>query len=88
MNYFREKVSGNKKRYVDKEFDLDLSYITPRLIAMAIPGEGMKKLYRNNINDVKSFLEKKHYNQCKNSTSKTHCSKDSIIFTQLKYKII
>ncbi len=63
MEYLREKVSGNKKRYIDNNFNLDLSYITPRIIAMAIPGEGIEKIYRNNIIEVKKFLDLKHNNK-------------------------
>lgn len=63
MEYFRQKVSGNKKRYIDLDFNLDLSYITPRIIAMAIPGEGFDKIYRNNIYEVQSFLDQKHPNR-------------------------
>jgi hypothetical protein len=35
----RSAVSGNRKRYSDGIYDLDLSYINPRVIAMAFPGE-------------------------------------------------
>ena len=41
MNYLRTIVSGEKKRYIDENFNLDLSYITPRIIAMAFPGTGI-----------------------------------------------
>ena len=60
MDYFREKISGNKNRYTEEGFNLDLSYITPRIIAMANPGEGFRKLYRNSIDTVKKFLDKRH----------------------------
>ena len=30
-------VSGNKRRFIDSRFDLDLTYITDRLVAMALP---------------------------------------------------
>jgi len=52
INYIRSKVSGKKKRYKDRKYDLDLSYITPRLIAMAFPGSGLQTVYRNNIYSV------------------------------------
>lgn len=63
MDYLRKKISGNKRRHSELGFNLDLSYITPRVIAMAIPGEGISKLYRNNIEDIKDFLNIKHFDK-------------------------
>lgn len=60
VEFIREKVSGNKNRFKDEKYNLDLSYITPRLIAMAFPGEGFQTLYRNNANTVKQFINEKH----------------------------
>ncbi|MCQ2819908.1 MAG: hypothetical protein MJ252_21800 [archaeon] len=60
MNFFRKKVSGQKKRLVDDKYDLDLSYITPRIIAMAFPASGLEKLYRNSIDEVSEFIKEKH----------------------------
>ena len=60
VDILREKVSGNKNRYRDEKYNLDLSYITPRLIAMAFPGEGFQSLYRNNAKTVKEFIKEKH----------------------------
>jgi phosphatidylinositol-3,4,5-trisphosphate 3-phosphatase/dual-specificity protein phosphatase PTEN len=65
MDFLREKVSGNKRRFQDSDYNLDLSYITPKIIAMAFPGEGFKSLYRNRIGDVKSFLDKHHKDKYK-----------------------
>ena len=62
MNYIRTIVSGKKKRYIDDTFNLDLTYITPRIIAMAFPGSGITSLYRNKLSDVADFLNKKHSN--------------------------
>jgi phosphatidylinositol-3,4,5-trisphosphate 3-phosphatase/dual-specificity protein phosphatase PTEN len=50
MDYIREKVSGSKNRYKDEKFNLDLTYITFRLIAMSFPADKFfDKVYRNNI---------------------------------------
>jgi phosphatidylinositol-3,4,5-trisphosphate 3-phosphatase/dual-specificity protein phosphatase PTEN len=53
-------VSQKKIRFKDEQFNLDLSYITPRIIAMAYPASGVESLYRNKMNDVRDFLDSKH----------------------------
>ena len=58
-------VSKKKRRFENDEFDLDLSYITKRVIAMGFPSTGMEVLYRNNIKDVINFFEVRHHNQVK-----------------------
>lgn len=60
MNYLRTKVSGRKKRLVEDKYNLDLSYITTRLIAMAFPASNLEKFYRNDINSVSEYLKLKH----------------------------
>ena len=58
MNYIRTKFSGNKKRFIDEKFNLDLSYITNRIIAMAFPAIGIEKIYKNSMNSVKHDFNK------------------------------
>ena len=53
-------VSKKKKRYTDGEFDLDLSYVNPRIIAMGFPSLGAEKLFRNPMEEVEAFFEAKH----------------------------
>jgi hypothetical protein len=60
MNYFRKVASGKRNRYKTDHYDLDLTYITPRIIAMSFPASGMEKIYRNPIDKVAQFLEEKH----------------------------
>jgi len=40
MLFFRKLVSNKKIRYKDSEYNLDLSYITKYIIAMALPSTG------------------------------------------------
>lgn len=60
MNFLRELVSQKKNRYIDDKFNLDLTYITPRIIAMSYPADGLESMYRNKIRDVAKFLDEKH----------------------------
>ncbi|GLI59934.1 hypothetical protein VaNZ11_001982 [Volvox africanus] len=66
----RRLISTNKRRYQQDGYDLDLSYITPRIIAMGFPCDGISSLYRNPVNDVVRLLEARHtgaykvYNLC------------------------
>eukprot|EP01107_Rhizomastix_libera_P003109 TRINITY_DN1537_c0_g1_i2.p1 TRINITY_DN1537_c0_g1~~TRINITY_DN1537_c0_g1_i2.p1 ORF type:complete len:725 (-),score=226.17 TRINITY_DN1537_c0_g1_i2:67-2241(-) len=57
---FRQYVSADKNRFVDKQFNLDLTYITDRIIAMAFPADGVESTYRNYIEDVAKFLDERH----------------------------
>jgi len=60
MDFLREIVGGPKNRYREKGYNLDLTYITPRIIAMAFPASGIEKLYRNNIDTIAELLEVEH----------------------------
>ncbi|XP_068220861.1 cyclin-G-associated kinase isoform X2 [Palaemon carinicauda] len=40
--------------------DVDLSYITSRVIAMSYPAEGLESAYRNHVEDVKGVFETRH----------------------------
>ncbi|CAK56165.1 unnamed protein product (macronuclear) [Paramecium tetraurelia] len=60
MDYIRQKVSGKKNRLKEGNFNLDLTYITQRIIAMSLPGEGFEGLYRNPIDQVAQYLNERH----------------------------
>jgi predicted nucleic acid-binding protein len=57
----RAAVSQNKRRFVRNGFDLDLTYITDRIIAMSAPALGEHKAYRNDGHVVSRFLSLRHY---------------------------
>ncbi|KAI8088761.1 protein-tyrosine phosphatase-like protein [Halteromyces radiatus] len=65
LNPLKRLVSENRQRIIHGKLDLDLSYITDRIIAMSYPSEGIEGLYRNSLADVKSFLETQHKNKYK-----------------------
>ncbi|MBW0519208.1 hypothetical protein O181_058923 [Austropuccinia psidii MF-1] len=72
FDLLRRIVSGKKSRLKDLELgvDLDLCYITNRIIVMGFPASGIQSLYRNPRKDVKRWLEARHgqnykiYNFC------------------------
>ncbi|EGC32238.1 hypothetical protein DICPUDRAFT_155824 [Dictyostelium purpureum] len=57
----REQVSSDRNRFKENGFNLDLSYITPRIIAMGYPGQDTQ-FYRNSRMDVRRFLNTYHPN--------------------------
>ncbi|KAH3760734.1 protein tyrosine phosphatase [Pelomyxa schiedti] len=69
-NALRIAVSKKKKRFQEDGFDLDLSYITPKVIAMGFPSESVEAAFRNPYREVYKFLETRHpasyrvYNLC------------------------
>lgn len=59
-NYIRNLVSKKRRRMLVAGYDLDMTYITDRLLAMSFPAESMRAMYRNPMWQVKSVLEMRH----------------------------
>eukprot|EP00760_Papus_ankaliazontas_P012062 PhM_4_TR15179/c3_g1_i1/m.67070/K01110/PTEN; phosphatidylinositol-3,4,5-trisphosphate 3-phosphatase and dual-specificity protein phosphatase PTEN len=70
LNGIRTLVSGNKRRLQNGNYNLDLTYVTDRIIAMGYPSEGREALFRNPLDEVAAFLTHHHgsnfkvYNLC------------------------
>lgn len=69
----RTLVSKKKRRFVNEEhdLDLDLTYITPRVVAMGFPSSGNEAMFRNPISEVQRWISELHspdlikvYNLC------------------------
>ena len=60
MDFIRTMVSDKRTRYVDNDYNLDLTYITSRIIATSFPACGIESLYRNDIDTLDSFLRNRH----------------------------
>ncbi|XP_017121206.1 phosphatidylinositol 3,4,5-trisphosphate 3-phosphatase and dual-specificity protein phosphatase PTEN isoform X1 [Drosophila elegans] len=70
-NVIRTVVSKKRIRYIEKGYNLDLTYINDNIIAMGYPAPDIiEGLYRNRLEDVYKFLEENHcqhykiYNLC------------------------
>lgn len=58
--YLRSLVSKHRRRMLVAGYDLDMSYITERVLAMSFPAERMRAMYRNPLWQVKSVLDMRH----------------------------
>ena len=68
-NIFKRLVSKKKRRIQTEYYDLDMAYITKRVIGMGFPATGCETFYRNSLIDLQSFLDRYHeeykiYNLC------------------------
>ncbi|KPI85919.1 putative tyrosine phosphatase [Leptomonas seymouri] len=70
MTWIRSRVSQNKVRFREGDFNLDLTYITPQIVAMGYPAHGREYYIRNPIDEVERFFDERHpghfciYNLC------------------------
>ncbi|KAF9591499.1 hypothetical protein IFM89_004553, partial [Coptis chinensis] len=68
--YLHHLVSKQRRRMLVDGYDLDMSYITDRVLAMSFPAERTRAMYRNPLWQVKSVLDMRHpghykvYNLC------------------------
>ena len=60
MSFIKSLVSRDRNRFQEDGYNLDLTYITDRILAMGIPAAGVVSVWRNHIDDVCNFLETRH----------------------------
>jgi hypothetical protein len=63
LSVLRKRVSGDRMRYKQNGFDLDLQYIGPQLITMSVPGVGRESILNNPHTEVARFLNERHGNK-------------------------
>lgn len=64
-NFIRNLVSKQRRRMLIAGYDLDMSYITDRVLAMSFPAQRMRAVYRNPLWQVKSVLDMRHHDHYK-----------------------
>eukprot|EP00933_Yihiella_yeosuensis_P036296 TRINITY_DN3003_c0_g1_i2.p1 TRINITY_DN3003_c0_g1~~TRINITY_DN3003_c0_g1_i2.p1 ORF type:complete len:595 (+),score=104.74 TRINITY_DN3003_c0_g1_i2:90-1874(+) len=70
FGWVRQKAADGRHRYNFHGFDLDLAYVTTRVIAMGFPSQGAGMSFRNPRSEVARFLQWAHgddfriYNLC------------------------
>ncbi|KAH1052856.1 hypothetical protein GLYMA_08G241500v4 [Glycine max] len=70
-NFIRNLVSKQRRRMLIAGYDLDMSYITDRVLAMSFPAQRMRAMYRNPLWQVKSVLDMRHYDHYKAGKGRT-----------------
>lgn len=61
----RKAVSGKKRRIKKDGFDLDMAYVSPRIIVHGFPAVGIEHMYRNPRFEIKRFMDKHHMDNYK-----------------------
>ncbi|XP_029153851.1 phosphatidylinositol 3,4,5-trisphosphate 3-phosphatase and protein-tyrosine-phosphatase PTEN1 isoform X3 [Arachis hypogaea] len=70
-NFIRNLVSKQRRRMLIAGYDLDMTYITDRILAMSFPAERMRAVYRNPLWQVKSVLDMTHHEHYKAGKGRT-----------------
>ncbi|CAK0796286.1 unnamed protein product [Prorocentrum cordatum] len=63
LTRLRHQLSGDRLRFIQDGFDLDLQYISPQIIVMADPTVGSDAILHNPLKDVARFLNERHTNR-------------------------
>jgi len=83
--WFRRLAADRRHRYDFHGFDLDLAYVTSRVIAMGFPSQGAGRCFRNPQSEVDRFLRWAHgddfriYNLCAESSHRNNGFPDETV---------
>lgn len=83
MSFVRGLVSKKKIRFQQDGYDLDLAYITNRIIAMGFPSTGKESYFRNPMEQVLKFFKQYHSNAFKVYNLCSEKDYDIKIFTEI-----
>jgi phosphatidylinositol-3,4,5-trisphosphate 3-phosphatase/dual-specificity protein phosphatase PTEN len=78
--HLRHTVSGDRIRFMQDGFDLDLAYITPQIICTSVPAVGRDSWVRNPANEVARFLNERHGNKYVLLNATTETKYDTSLF--------
>eukprot|EP00752_Nemacystus_decipiens_P007719 g6902.t1 len=62
---FKDAVSTQKTRFMEDGFDLDIAYVTKRIIVHGVPNESADPLYEDPRTEVRRLLDKYHCDRYK-----------------------
>ena len=61
MKFFRNLMPSNSNRLKEDNYNIDFSYITPRVTAMSYPSNNaIEQIYHNDINEISQYINSKH----------------------------
>eukprot|EP00903_Cladosiphon_okamuranus_P019148 g17614.t2 len=62
---FKDVVATNKTRFMEDGFDLDIAYVTKRIIVHGVPNVSADPLYEDPRTEVRRLLDKYHFDRYK-----------------------
>ena len=66
MQALKNKVSGTRRRMIEGDYNIDLSYICQdRIIVMSFPASGKETMYRNDYKQVSHQLFQTNFLICR-----------------------
>ena len=84
MQAARHVVGGNKRRFNQDGFDLDLVYVNELLIGMSTPSVGGMAFYRNPVDEVARFFNTRCVEAAPSQLHAAHPSEAALALSSLR----